>query len=102
MSERCLELYSRRGPWMNERDTRGVEKLTIDQWRGLSVYAIANDGMADRGEVDADLMRASGLRASLQQRHAAEPLNDSVRRCGVTAAIDDGHALSVSGIARDR
>src|SRR5215469_4870836 len=40
-----------------------------------TVRRIANDRMADRGHVDADLMRASGLELQLEQRslHIARP-----------------------------
>ena len=48
--------------------------------RAASVLAVAAHGMPDRGEVDADLVRAAGLERDAQQRRARErPLDLEMR-----------------------
>ena len=49
-----------------------VQELPADQRRCMAVHAVADDRVPDRGEVHADLVRASGLRPRLHERYAVE------------------------------
>src|SRR5438270_336063 len=66
------------------------------------VDRIADDGMADRFEMDADLVRAAGAENAADHRGMAKLLDHFEIGDGVAAAGDDGHALAVARIARDR
>lgn len=71
--------------------------------RGRAVDRIARDGAADRGEVDADLVRPPRVQAQAQQRRGAEVLRDLVvGPRGLAAARDERHLLAVSRASADR
>ncbi len=63
-----------------------------------AVYVIANDWMADRGEMYPDLMRAPGVQLGAQQVHGIEARQPSEVSPGRPPSTDDCHALSVSRI----
>ena len=72
-----------------------------------AVQRVPDDGMANRAEVDADLMRAAGVNRHLHQRqHPAEVLGaDDARHRGPGAAYPrrlGRHLLAVRRIAADR
>ena len=49
---------------MDERQVRGVQRETVRQgFTGRSVERVARDGVADMGEVDAELVGAAGVQA---------------------------------------
>ena len=54
--------------WMCERELRGVEGVTCDECGAAAVEIIAEQGMTNVREVDADLMGASRLKAQPQER----------------------------------
>ena len=69
---------------------------------GGAVDGVAGHRTADRGHVDADLVRPAGVDADARQRRGAEVLRDLVvRRRGLSAARDDRHPLPVGGGAAD-
>ena len=69
-----------------------------------AIDGIADEGMALRGEVDADLVRASSGEAAFH--HCCHVLEDAQHAIacdrGFAASADDGHGLAVAGVATDR
>src|SRR3954447_16331593 len=66
------------------------------------VDGIADDRMADRFEMDADLVRAARTEDAAEHGRVAQLLDHFEIGDGVAAAGNDGHALAVARIARDR
>ena len=77
-------------------------------WRGKgdrlpsAVRRIADQRMAERRQVDADLVRASGLEATGEQRRDAEALEHVVVRARGLAGRDDRHRRALRRMAADR
>src|SRR5437763_3481609 len=69
-----------------------------------SIHVVAGDGMTERGEVHADLVRASGLEAHLEEREAAEALEHPVpgHRPLALARRAHGHLHAVVRPTADR
>ena len=67
-----------------------------------AVGVVADDRMADRREMHADLMRAPGVQVRPQQVHGIEAREPHEVRSCRPSGTDDRHALSVSRVARDR
>src|SRR4051812_12169455 len=60
---------------MGEREPRGVEELSLQaEVSPDAVRRVAGDRQVDRGEVDADLMRAAGLEPDAQERMSRQEL----------------------------
>jgi len=58
----------------------------------LGVHIIADDWMADRAQVNANLMRTAGLDADFQERKTAEMFQNSIfRECGAAARFSRSH-----------
>src|SRR2546423_2762149 len=77
------------GERMAQGELPRVQRLAIQQRFGSTgIDRIAFDGMADRCEVDADLVRASGLEVAFEERMRAQPLAHAVARDRVLAARD--------------
>ena len=73
---------------VGEDDAPGVEELARDELRRLAVEAVADDRVADGGEVDADLVRAAGLRARFDQRVPSKRSISLYARDGCAAVFD--------------
>jgi hypothetical protein len=69
---------------------------------GAAVGRVADDGMAEVGEVDADLVGAAGFDADAQEGCQRPGGEDFVVRDGGPAFFRDGHFLAVDGMAADR
>ena len=83
VGQRAGERDSLAGGGMVERQLGGVEERAVEPERRapLAVRAVADERMADAGEVDADLVGPAGLQPARQQRRVrpvAEPLDDLV------------------------
>ena len=72
------------GQGMDEAERLGVERLAVEVGLGARLVAgavdgVADDRMADLGQVDADLVGPAGLEpAGDEGGHRAEPLDDAV------------------------
>lgn len=64
-----------------------------------TVGIISDHGMADRGEVDANLVGAPGVQVRAHQVGGVEAREPEEVRLGGAAAADDGHALPVARVA---
>ena len=67
-----------------------------------AVRGIADERMAERGEMHADLVRAAGLEPAAQQRRVAEALEDVDVRARRLARGDDRHRRALGRMAADR
>src|ERR1700679_1867944 len=73
---------------------------------GAAIGRVADQGMAQMGQVHADLVRAAGLQPALDQRgdraRVTKGLDDAVARARLlAAAAQNRHALAVEGAAPD-
>jgi hypothetical protein len=89
---------------VGEGEALGVQELARERAGPLraAVDAVAGDRVADRRQMDAELVRAPRLGVQLQQRVAVDLAQDVVARARLAAAGDDGHLLALHGMARDR
>src|SRR5439155_19304774 len=67
-----------------------------------AVLAVAGDRIAERGEMDADLVSATGVEVTAQQRMGWLPVDDLVPRASKPPARDHGHALALPRMTADR
>ena len=67
-----------------------------------SVFRITSDRMAERRQVDADLMRATGVEVTAQECMRAPFFDHLVPRARKPSALDHRHALAIPGVAADR
>ena len=84
-----------------------VEEQALEAVRPLArrprpVDRIARHGVPEGGEVDADLVGATGDEVQLQQRPRGEPLPDAVAGDGAPSVGDHRHPLAVLRVAPDR
>src|SRR5581483_5492521 len=100
--QRGLELEPRAGCRVAEAEPRRVQELPIQPGDARPVHGVARDGVPDRGEVDADLVRSSGADACLDQREPAQSLQDADVRRRVAARVRDGHPFAVARVPSDR
>src|SRR5438046_9747422 len=63
---------------------------------------VAGHRVAERGEVDTDLVRSAGVEVTAQKGMGPLPLDDLVPRPCVTAAGDHRHALALSRMPSNR
>ena len=89
---------------MREREPRRVQELPAQAVQpGRAVLRIAAHGMADRQQVDADLVRAPGLQPHAQQRRARQRAVDlEVRDRRLGGVGVRRHARAHAAIAADR
>src|SRR5262245_3963010 len=98
---------------MRHGEPRRVQERTLqtahcrESWRRLSphpaVQLVADDGMPGFGEVDTDLVSATGADSHADERHAAERLDLEDARAGRARAPGAArHLLAVARIAADR
>src|SRR6185437_154781 len=104
--ERRLEDHPLTCRGMDELQMGGVEELARRQ-RQLrpAIDSITDDGMADRGQVDANLVGAARLELQLQQRASprlAQDLEAGARLASAVDLADQRHPLAVAGIAANR
>ena len=88
----------------NGRSSRcTARRLCRDAPVHAAVGRVADDRMADRAEVNADLVRAAGGDRDLEQRHALEvPREGDARHRAARPARARRHLLPVARIAPDR
>src|SRR5438034_8043888 len=67
-----------------------------------AVIGIAGDRVAERGEVDADLVSPPGVEVTAHECISTFSLDDLVASAGEAAALDDGHPLALPRIPADR
>src|SRR5690242_181193 len=101
---------------MRELELGGMQEIARQGQRGSGLGAdlgrgtielVPNHGMANRREVDTNLVRASGFNAELQERELSvrgvDPAFDVVMSDGFTAtAATGGHPNATNGITTDR
>ncbi len=79
-----------------------VEKEAAAASFGGPVEFVASDGVADAGEVDADLVGAAGADVNFEQGVFGEAADDAVFGMSGAALVEAcGHAGAVDGVARD-
>src|SRR5262249_16765954 len=115
--QRALELHAPPVSRVGKHEARGVEEGAVEMRdraevarhaaMDAAVERVADNRVADRAEVHANLMRAAGVdRNMCERQHAAEMFSADDAGHGLTAASDarrlGGHLLPVRGIAPDR
>ena len=93
---------------MREDQPRRVQKLS-SRWKrhepsgsAAAVRVVAHYRMADRREVDANLMRATRVQVRAQKIRRVEPSKPHEVRPRSSPSTDDCHTLSVSRVTSDR
>src|SRR5581483_164362 len=107
---KCLEVVRRRGleahvlprPRMPQAQAPRVQHRPRHARLAAAVLVVARDGMAERGEVDTDLVRPPGVELTTQQSMVPLSFQDGVPGARVPAAFDDGHPLAVLRVPADR
>jgi hypothetical protein len=110
-----LELAALAGDRVVEGQPPGVESLPREVAAGGAVARIregaplaprvdriADDGVADVGHVDPDLVGAAGYRAALDEGGPGEAFDDPVEGAGLPPARDHRHLLALRRVASDR
>src|SRR3712207_8449599 len=69
---RSADVDRRAGDRVREREVLGVQELALEAVAGDAVLRVAEDGMADRLQVRADLVRAARLEADRSEEHTSE------------------------------
>ncbi len=88
---------------MYEAKSPGVQCLPPERYAALlAVRPIADQRMSERGQVNADLVRAAGLEAAGEQRAVAETLAHLIARDGCFAGRDDRHRRAPDRMTADR
>ena len=89
---------------MGERERGGVEELAFEtELAGDPVDRIARDPEVDRLQMDADLVRSSGLQRDREQRVGRERLGDLEQRDGVAGCRRvERMARAILAVAADR
>jgi hypothetical protein len=91
-----------------EREPGGVEEVPLGRKSGHttssapSIHVVAHDRMADRREMNADLVSPSGMEMRTKKVPRVEPGKAYEVGLGRPTLIDDCHALPVSWITSDR
>src|SRR2546426_769475 len=88
---------------MKEVSAQSLQFPAPDSYtRGRPVERVADDGVADRREVDADLVGAPGQRLDFEQREVGEAPQRTIPGCGLAGPDASGpHAHAVDGVAAD-
>ena len=75
----ALAIDGLRGQGVGKGKRAGMEKRPATRGTRLTaVHPIANDGMADRAQMETDLMLAAGIQFDLDQSGSVQPLLDPV------------------------
>ena len=77
---------------MDEAQAHRVQRRAPEHRIRAAVHGVADDRMADRGEMDANLMRAAGAQRELEHGRAGEALDHPEVGDRFATAFDDGHA----------
>src|SRR5438067_6347890 len=115
-SKRTLQVLGQRRPeierlarhWVTECEPGRVEEVPLGRKSGQTtssapaIRVIAHDRMADRREMNADLVSPSGMEMGTKKVPRIEPSKACDVGLGRPTLIDDCHALPVSWIAGDR
>src|SRR5215213_4614435 len=102
--ERRIDLDTLARDRMREGEPRGVEELTLEaEVTANAVHRVARDRQADRPEVDADLVRSSGLEVDGEERVRRKQLAQLEVRHGVAGRVGvERLARAVATVAADR
>src|SRR4029077_18046055 len=99
---RGLEGHLLVGPWMPQAEPPGVKHRPRRLARPASaVLGITGQRVTERREMNADLMRASGLEVTAQECMRAAPLDDLISGARKPAAGDDRHSLAILRVTAD-
>lgn len=102
--ERRAEVERFARHWVLEREPGRVEEMPLGRKSGHttssapSIHVVAHDRMADRREMNADLMSPSGMEMRTKKVPRVEPGKAYEVGLGRPTFIDDCHALPVSWI----
>jgi hypothetical protein len=108
LGQRRTKIERLSGHWVIEREPRRVEEMPLGRKSGhttssaSAIHVIAHDRMADRREMNADLVSPSGMEMGTKKIPRIEPSKAYEVGLGRPTLIDDCHALPVSRIARNR
>ena len=108
LGERRAKIEGLACHWVIEREPGRVEEVALGRKSGHttssapSIHVIAHDRMADRREMNADLMSPSGMEMGTKKVPRIEPSKACDVGLGRPTLIDDCHALPVSWIASYR
>src|SRR6202165_3347850 len=87
---------------MTEAEPPGMEHGSLGTRLATSILRVAGHRMAQRGEVDADLVRPPCVKITAQKRMVLPLLNDRVPRARKPASRHDSHSLPFAGMPADR
>jgi len=110
--QRRIEFDSPAITRVRKHETRGVKKRALEPLDGAkmaggspphaTVRRIPHNRMADRAQVDADLVRAASRDRDVEERHAIEVARESHSRDRISRAPGSGrHPLPIVGIPSD-
>src|SRR4029077_817866 len=105
LRKRRAEIERLAGHWVVEREPGRVQEVPLGRKSGHttssapSIHVIAHDRMADRREMNADLVSPSGMEMGTKKVPRIEPSKACDVGLGRPTLIDDCHALPVSGVA---
>lgn len=103
--KRRAEIERVAGHWVIECEPRCVEEMPLGRKSGHTtssapaIHVVAHDRMADRREMNADLVSPSGMEMGTKKVPRIEPSKAYEVGLGRPTLIDDCHALPVSRIA---
>ena len=76
---------------MDKGEFRGVEGIAVERNRrprvGLTVHLVADDRMAERRQMDTDLVGTPRLEANVEQREVCKPLKHPKSGDGPLATV---------------
>lgn len=103
LRQRAGELHQFPGAGVEEPQAHGVEALALKAGDRLfcAVNRVPQDGVADVGHVDTNLMSTAGLQAALHIGEAPEPFQYGPVGNGGAAARHHRHLLPVHRVAAD-
>ncbi len=100
--QRCLGEEGSPVAWVGKPEGGGVEERPGNAFHGAAVEAVAGDGVAQMGQVDADLVGPSGPEETGNDggvpRAAAQGTHEGRRRA---SALPDGESPAMVGLAGD-
>jgi len=87
---------------MSQAEPPGVQHRPSDILFLASVLGVPGNRVTERGQVNADLVRAACIELTAQKRMGSLPLDDLVARSGEAPARDHRHPFALSRMAADR
>lgn len=91
--EKRLEIFRHfraefiRLPIEGEGKLMGMERMALDKLGGAAIHRIANERMANRGKMNANLMGSAGNGPRLYQAMILEIFQDGIVRAGRTDGV---------------